>query len=151
MRLGGKPKARIPGADVAGTVEAVGSDVRRFRRGDEVFGTVHGSFAEYACGNEDRFALKPHPVSFEHAATIPVAGVTALQALRNYGRVKAGQPCSSTAVGRRRHVCRAACDRVRHARHGRVQRSKRRARALARRRASHRLCAGRFHAPVGAL
>jgi NADPH:quinone reductase-like Zn-dependent oxidoreductase len=91
MRLGGKPKAKIPGADVAGTVEAVGKDVRRFRRGDEVFGTVHGSLAEYACGDEDRLALKPHRVSFEHAAAIPVAGVTALQALRNYGRVKAGQ------------------------------------------------------------
>jgi NADPH:quinone reductase-like Zn-dependent oxidoreductase len=91
MRLSGKPKAKIPGADVAGTVEAVGPDVRRFRRGDEVLGTVHGSFAEYACGSEDRFALKPHRVSFEHAATIPVAGVTALQALRNYGRLKAGQ------------------------------------------------------------
>ena len=91
MRLFGKPKAKIPGADVSGTVEAVGPDVRRFRRGDEVLGTVRGSFAEFACGNEDRFALKPHRVSFEHAATIPVAGVTALQALRNYGRVKAGQ------------------------------------------------------------
>jgi NADPH:quinone reductase-like Zn-dependent oxidoreductase len=91
MRLGGKPKAKVPGADVAGTVEAVGPDVRRFRRGDEVLGTVQGSFAEYACGNEDRFALKPTRVSFEHAATIPVAGVTALQALRNYGRVTAGQ------------------------------------------------------------
>ncbi|HUO66996.1 MAG TPA: NAD(P)-dependent alcohol dehydrogenase, partial [Gammaproteobacteria bacterium] len=91
MRLFGKPKGKIPGADVAGTVEAVGPDVRRFRRGDEVLGTVRGSFAEYACGSEDRFALKPHRVSFEHAATIPVAGVTALQALRNYGRLKAGQ------------------------------------------------------------
>jgi NADPH:quinone reductase-like Zn-dependent oxidoreductase len=91
MRLGGKPKAKVPGADVAGTVEAVGPDVRRFRRGDEVLGTVQGSFAEYACGNEDRFALKPTRVSFEHAATIPVAGVTALQALRNYGCVTAGQ------------------------------------------------------------
>jgi NADPH:quinone reductase-like Zn-dependent oxidoreductase len=91
MRLGGKPKARIPGADVAGTVEAVGSGVQRFRRGDEVLGTVRGSFAEYACGHEDRFALKPAKVSFERAATIPVAGCTALVALRNYGRVKAGQ------------------------------------------------------------
>jgi NADPH:quinone reductase-like Zn-dependent oxidoreductase len=91
MRLGGKPKGKIPGADVAGTVEAVGADVRHFRRGDEVLGTVHGSLAEYACGHEDRFAIKPTRVTFEHAATIPVAGVTALQALRNYGRVKAGQ------------------------------------------------------------
>src|SRR5215467_6028594 len=91
MRLFGKPKHKIPGADVAGTVEAVGPDVRRFRRGDEVLGTVNGSFAEYACAHEDRFALKPHRVSFEHAAAIPVAGVTALQALRNYGRLTAGQ------------------------------------------------------------
>ena len=91
MRLGGKPKAKIPGADVAGTVEAVGPGVQRFRRGDEVFGTVRGSFAEYACGHEDRFALKPARVSFEHAATIPVAGCTALVALRDYGRVKPGQ------------------------------------------------------------
>jgi len=91
MRLGGKPKARIPGADVAGTVETVGPGVQRFRRGDEVLGTVRGSFAEYACGHEDRFALKPARVSFEHAATIPVAGCTALVALRDYGRVKAGQ------------------------------------------------------------
>jgi NADPH:quinone reductase-like Zn-dependent oxidoreductase len=91
MRLGGKPKARIPGADVAGTVEAIGPGVQRFRRGDEVLGTVRGSLAEYACGPEDRFALKPARVTFEHAATIPVAGCTALVALRNYGRVKAGQ------------------------------------------------------------
>ena len=91
MRLSGKPKAKIPGADVAGTVEAVGSDVRRFRRGDEVLGSVSGAFAEYACGHEDRFALKPHRVSFEHGAAIPVAGVTALRALRNYGRLKPGQ------------------------------------------------------------
>jgi NADPH:quinone reductase-like Zn-dependent oxidoreductase len=91
MRLGGKPKAKIPGADVAGTVETVGADVRRFRRGDEVFGTARGSFAEYACADEDRLALKPIRVSFEHAAAIPVAGVTALQALRNYGRLQAGQ------------------------------------------------------------
>ncbi len=91
MRLGGKPKARIPGADVAGTVEAVGPGVQRFRRGDEVLGTVRGSFAEYACGHEDRFALKPARVSFEHAAAIPVAGCSALVALRNYGRIKAGQ------------------------------------------------------------
>lgn len=91
MRLFGKPKAKIAGADVAGTVESVGADVRRFRRGDEVLGTVQGSFAEYACGNEDRFALKPTRVSFEHAATIPVAGITALVALRDYARVRAGQ------------------------------------------------------------
>jgi NADPH:quinone reductase-like Zn-dependent oxidoreductase len=90
-RLSGKPKARIPGADVAGTVEAVGPNVQRFRAGDEVFGTVRGSFAEHASGSEDRFASKPARLTFEQAAAIPVAGVTALVALRNYGRVQAGQ------------------------------------------------------------
>jgi NADPH:quinone reductase-like Zn-dependent oxidoreductase len=91
MRMAGKPKARIPGADVAGTVEAVGPNAGRFRAGDEVFGTIRGAFAEYACGHEDRFALKPARLTFEQAAAIPVAGVTALQALRNYGRVRSGQ------------------------------------------------------------
>ena len=91
MRLWGKPKARIPGADVAGTVAAVGANVRRFRAGDEVFGGCRGSFAEFVCGNEDRFALKPARLTFEQAATIPIAGCTALQALRDSGRVRPGQ------------------------------------------------------------
>ena len=91
MRLFGKPKARIPGVDVAGTVEAVGPNVRRVRVGDEVFGSCRGAFAEYVCANEDGLTLKPARLSFEQAAAMPVAGVTALQALRAYGRVRPGQ------------------------------------------------------------
>jgi NADPH:quinone reductase-like Zn-dependent oxidoreductase len=91
MRLFGKPKARIPGGDVAGTVEAVGPNVSRFRPGDEVFGGCRGSFAEYVCGHEDRLAPRPARLTLEQAAAIPVAGCTALQALRDYGRVRSGQ------------------------------------------------------------
>jgi NADPH:quinone reductase-like Zn-dependent oxidoreductase len=92
MRLFGKPKGRTPGADVAGVVEAVGAKVTQFRAGDEVFGACRsGSFAEYACGPEERFAPKPKALSFERAAAIPVAGVTALRALRDQGRVQPGQ------------------------------------------------------------
>jgi NADPH:quinone reductase-like Zn-dependent oxidoreductase len=92
MRLFGKPKGRIPGADVAGVVEAAGPNGTLFHAGDEVFGASRsGSFAEYACGPEDRFAPKPAALSFERAAAIPVAGVTALRALRDQGRVQAGQ------------------------------------------------------------
>jgi NADPH:quinone reductase-like Zn-dependent oxidoreductase len=92
MRLFGKPKARTPGADVAGVVEAVGPNGTEFRAGDEVFGACSsGALAEYACGPESRFARKPAALGFEQAAAIPVAGVTALRALRNQGRVEPGQ------------------------------------------------------------
>jgi NADPH:quinone reductase-like Zn-dependent oxidoreductase len=86
-----RPKARVPGYDVAGTVEAVGRDVSRLRPGDEVFGTCRGAFAEYACGRADRLAPKPANLSFEQAAAVPVSGSTALRGLRDAGRVRAGQ------------------------------------------------------------
>jgi NADPH:quinone reductase-like Zn-dependent oxidoreductase len=86
-----KPKPTCPGADLAGEVEAVGSSVTRFQRGDAVFGTSRGAFAEYVCAREDRLALKPTNLTFEQAAAIPVAGVTALQGLRDKGRVQPGQ------------------------------------------------------------
>ena len=86
-----KPRSSKVGADVAGRVEAVGKDVTQFKPGDEVFGTCNGSFAEYACAREDRLALKPANVSFEEAAAIPVAATTALQGLRNKGRIQPGQ------------------------------------------------------------
>jgi NADPH:quinone reductase-like Zn-dependent oxidoreductase len=86
-----RPKARVPGYDVAGTVEAVGKDVSRFRPGDEVFGTCRGAFAEYACGRADRLAPKPANLGFEQAAAVPVSGSTALRGLRDAGRVQAGQ------------------------------------------------------------
>ncbi len=87
-----KPKSQMCGVDFAGTVEEVGSNVKRFRPGDEVFGGADGSFAEYVCVAEDQqVALKPASLTFEEAAAIPVAGLTALQALRDKASVQGGQ------------------------------------------------------------
>ncbi|TAM52983.1 MAG: NAD(P)-dependent alcohol dehydrogenase [Acidobacteria bacterium] len=86
----GKPKNPRLGADVAGTVEAVGKDVTRLRAGDEVFGAGRGSFAEYVCAPVSRLAVKPERVSFEQAAAVPIAALTALQALRDKGHVRSG-------------------------------------------------------------
>ena len=85
------PKVRVRGQDVAGRVEAVGKDVTRFQPGDDVFGTCDGAFAEFATARSDRVAPKPANLTFEQAATVPITGATALQALRNVGRVRAGQ------------------------------------------------------------
>src|SRR5574341_464189 len=85
------PKDTSIGGDVAGTVEAVGSSVTEFKPGDEVFGVAPGAFAEYACNAASKFALKPAHVSFEAAAAVPVAAFTALQGLRDKGRIQAGQ------------------------------------------------------------
>lgn len=86
-----RPKNPVAGLDVAGTVVAVGAEVTRFRAGDDVFGIARGSFAEYAAAREDKLAHKPVNLSFEQAAVVPISGSTALQALRNAGRVEAGQ------------------------------------------------------------
>jgi NADPH:quinone reductase-like Zn-dependent oxidoreductase len=89
-----KPKNAVRGTDVAGTVEAVGTGVRRLQPGDEVFGLcsgLGGAFAEYASVSEDALALKPTNLSFEQAAAVPTAGLVALQALRDHGGVRAGQ------------------------------------------------------------
>jgi len=95
MRLAGfgvrAPKNPLLGNDVAGRVEEVGPNADPFRPGDEVFGTCHGSFAECAVARFDRLATKPGNVSFEHAAATPTSGYTALQAVRDHGKVKAGQ------------------------------------------------------------
>jgi NADPH:quinone reductase-like Zn-dependent oxidoreductase len=95
MRLMGfgvrRPKNRVPGLDVAGTVVAVGADITRFDVGDEVFGISRGSFAEYACAREDKLARKPTNLSFDEAAVVAVSGLTALQGLRDVGRLEAGQ------------------------------------------------------------
>jgi NADPH:quinone reductase-like Zn-dependent oxidoreductase len=85
------PKNRVPGLDVAGTVVEVGSSVTRFAVGDEVFGISRGSFAEYAAAREDKLAAKPQNLTFEQAAVVPVSGITALQALRDAGRLQSGQ------------------------------------------------------------
>lgn len=85
-----RPKNRVPGVDVAGTVVAVGPAVTRFVVGDEVFGMSRGSFAEFAAAREDKLAHKPANTSFEQAAVVGISGGTALQALAA-GRVQAGQ------------------------------------------------------------
>jgi NADPH:quinone reductase-like Zn-dependent oxidoreductase len=86
-----KPKSPRLGADVAGIVEAVGARVAQFKPGDLVFGTAKGSFAEYACAAASELAVKPQEISFEQAACLPIAGITALQGLRDKGKVQAGQ------------------------------------------------------------
>ena len=90
-----KPKQTKLGADIAGRVEAVGSSVTQFQPGDEVFGDIWlnglGGFAEYGCTREDTLVLKPTNVSFEAAAAVPLAGLTALQGLRDKGQIQPGQ------------------------------------------------------------
>ena len=87
-----RPKNPRLGGDIAGRVEAVGKNVQQFRPGDEVFGGIgHGGFAEYAVATERRLALKPTNLSFEAAAAVPVAALTALQGLRDCGKIQAGQ------------------------------------------------------------
>ncbi len=79
-----------PGVDVAGEVEAVGSKVTQFKPGDAVFGSCRAAFAEYACTRESKIAMKPNSVMFEQAASINVVGLTALQGLRNHGKIQSG-------------------------------------------------------------
>ena len=90
-----RPKKAIPGVDIAGRIEAAGSNVKQFRPGDEVFGDIsacgNGGFAEYVSVPENALALKPATLSFEEAAAVPMAAVTALQGLRDEGRIQAGQ------------------------------------------------------------
>jgi NADPH:quinone reductase-like Zn-dependent oxidoreductase len=85
------PKALNPGRSLAGTVESVGADVTGFQIGDEVFGIGEGAFAEYARARPSTLAPKPVNLSFEQAAAVPVSAITALQAVRDHGRARAGQ------------------------------------------------------------
>ena len=85
------PRNTVPGLDVAGTVVAVGPAVTRFAVGDEVFGIARGSFAEYAAAREGTLARRPAALSFEQASAVAVSGLTALQGLRDAGRIKPGQ------------------------------------------------------------
>jgi len=98
LRPGGwrRPKNKILGGDVAGQIEATGSKVKQFKPGDEVFGylpsaTGRGTFAEYVCASENAITLKPANLSFEQAAAVPVAALTALQGLRDKGNIQPGQ------------------------------------------------------------
>ena len=87
-----KPKTKILGVDVAGRVEAIGKSVKEFQPGDAVFGTSnYGGFAEYVCALEDRLVPKPPGTTFEEAAAVPVAAISALQGLRNKGQIQPGQ------------------------------------------------------------
>ncbi len=94
VRLAGygirRPAHPVPGKDVAGVVEAVGRQVSGFRVGDEVFGWARGSYAELAVAAQDRLATKPDRLTFEEAAAVPLAAVTALQGLRDVGRLRSG-------------------------------------------------------------
>jgi NADPH:quinone reductase-like Zn-dependent oxidoreductase len=95
IRLAGfglrRPKYANPGRNLAGTVEAVGAEVTGFAPGDEVFGMSTSTFAEYAAARTDKLAPKPANLSFEQAAAVPISGGTALQAVRDHGRVQAGE------------------------------------------------------------
>src|SRR5215218_1608802 len=87
-----KPKVAVRGMDLAGHVEAVGTNVTRFQPGDEVFGwTDGGSYAEYACAPEDHLAPKPAALTFEQAGAVPISAFAALQGLRDEGQVQPGQ------------------------------------------------------------
>jgi NADPH:quinone reductase-like Zn-dependent oxidoreductase len=86
-----KPKFPGLGVDVAGQIEALGAKVSQFKLGDEVFGSCKGAFAEYVCASESVLIMKPNNVTFEQAASVPVAAYTALQGLRDKGRIQAGQ------------------------------------------------------------
>jgi NADPH:quinone reductase-like Zn-dependent oxidoreductase len=84
-------KSRRPGVDVAGEVVAVGERVSQFKAGDTVLGTCSCAFAEYACGSEATLVSKPDNLTFEQAACVPIAGLTALQGLRDRGNLQPGQ------------------------------------------------------------
>jgi NADPH:quinone reductase-like Zn-dependent oxidoreductase len=85
------PKNPLIGSDMAGVVEAIGRKVSRFQPGEEVFGIGKGSYAEYVCAREDKLAPKPASLTFEQAAVLAIMGSTALQALRDHGKVRSGQ------------------------------------------------------------
>lgn len=85
------PKSKHVSADVAGVVESTGPNVAGLKPGDEVFGTATGAFAEFACALESKLALKPAKITWQQAASVPIAGITALQGLRNKGGVQPGQ------------------------------------------------------------
>lgn len=101
LRMAGglrEPKNTRLGVDVAGQVEAAGKNVTKFKCGDNVFGTGRGAFAEYVCAAESKLALKPESVTFEQAASVPIAGLTALQGLRRGGLVSKSKTQSAQKV-----------------------------------------------------
>jgi NADPH:quinone reductase-like Zn-dependent oxidoreductase len=97
-----KPKITIPGSDIAGRIEAIGKNVKKFQPGDEVYGDLSGrwgGFAEYVCARENALALKPVSMSFEEAAAIPQAAMLAIQGLRDKGQIRSGQKLLINGAG----------------------------------------------------
>jgi NADPH:quinone reductase-like Zn-dependent oxidoreductase len=97
-----KPRIKILGSDIAGRIEVVGKNVKKFHNGDEVYGDLSGSwggFAEYACARENALALKPNSMSFEEAAAIPQAAMLAIQGLRDKGQIRSGQKLLINGAG----------------------------------------------------
>src|SRR4051812_17286949 len=86
-----RPKARVAGQEMSGSVVAVGESITRFEPGDDVFGTCEGAFADFVSVPQDLLAPKPTNLTYEQAVTVAITGTTALQAVRNKGNVKAGQ------------------------------------------------------------
>lgn len=139
------PKATRLGVDVAGQVEVVGRNITQFKPGDEVFGVCKGAFAEYTCGSESEVVMKPDNVTFEQAASVPVAALTALQGLRK-GQIRPGQKVLvngaaggvGTFVVQIAKVIRRRCD-------GRLQYEECGDGPVHRRRSGHRLHSRGFH------
>jgi len=97
-----KPRIKILGSDIAGRIEAVGKNVKKFHNGDEVYGDLSGSwggFAEYVCARENALALKPNSMSFEEAAAIPQAAMLAIQGLHDKGQIRSGQKLLINGAG----------------------------------------------------
>lgn len=94
-----EPKNRSIGGDFSGRIEAVGSNVKQFEPGDEVFGASAGAYAEYVCAAQQKLVRKPENVSFEAAAVVPIAGLSALQGLRDQGKIQPGQSVLISGAG----------------------------------------------------
>ena len=106
----GAPTSARMGSDFAGTIEAVGKNVKRFKPGDEVYGVGDGAFAEYLNVSENgAVALKPTNMSMEQAAAVPIAGITALQVLRDKGRIQPGQTVLVNGASGGRYICGTDC------------------------------------------
>ncbi len=145
-----RPKSALFGTDFAGVVEAVGKDVTDLAPGDEVFGGRSGAFAEYVSATN--VVRKPPNVTFEEAATMGIAGLTALQGLRDHGEAPAGRAgADQRRLGRRRDARRPDREGARRPRHRGVQHAQRRADARARRRPRARLHPRGLHRGDGAL
>ena len=140
-----RPKNLSIGGDVAGRVEAVGSDVTDFQPGDDVFGTAGGAWADYTPAREVRLVRKPASVSYEEAAAVPVAALTALRALRDHGNIPAGQKVLINGASEASARTPSAREVVRRRGHRQVQREERRPGRNARRRPRGRLHAAGLH------